>query len=234
VTGDTTFCQGGSVELTSSASAGNQWYKDNTALANATGNTLTVTTAGRYTVTSTSGGITSPFSGGVQVNVNPVPPKPTISWDAVKGMVSSASSGNQWYTDTATAIPGATGTSYKPAGNGEFYRLKVTQNGCGSAFSDRYEYFITATINVGGPGNYLQVTPNPAGDFVSVTYHTTGIGIDAFNAQLFDLNGRMMISTTVASNGGRIDLTKIAHGMYILKLISPNGKINASVPIIKL
>jgi len=235
VIGDTTFCQGNSVKLVSSAAAGNQWYKDNTAISNATGDTLVVTTGGRYTFTTTSGGTTSPFSAGVMVVVNPVPAKPTITWDAVKGMVSSASSGNQWYiTDTATAVTGATGQSYKPTSNGDFYYLKVTQAGCSSPFSDRYEYFITATVNVGPPGNYLEIAPNPVIDFISVTYHTTGIGIAAFDAQLFDLNGKMVLSTTVASNGGRIDLKQIARGMYFLKLFSSDGKINTTVPIIKL
>ncbi|MDP3912635.1 MAG: MBG domain-containing protein, partial [Bacteroidota bacterium] len=46
----TTLCSGGSVMLTSSATTGNQWYKDAVLIAGATNQTYTATTAGSYTV----------------------------------------------------------------------------------------------------------------------------------------------------------------------------------------
>lgn len=47
----TTFCTGGSVVLTSSATTGsNQWYKDGALITGATNQTYTATTAGSYTV----------------------------------------------------------------------------------------------------------------------------------------------------------------------------------------
>jgi hypothetical protein len=42
------------ITLTSSATAGNQWFKDGAAIANATNTTLTVTTLGVYKSTSKS------------------------------------------------------------------------------------------------------------------------------------------------------------------------------------
>ena len=50
------FCQGGSATLTSSAAINNQWYKDGVAISsNGTGQTLTVTQPGLYTVKGTNG-----------------------------------------------------------------------------------------------------------------------------------------------------------------------------------
>ncbi len=63
--GPTTFCQGESVVLTSSASSGNIWSNGG-----ATTNTITVTSSGTYTVTQTVSGCTSPASAAVTVTVN--------------------------------------------------------------------------------------------------------------------------------------------------------------------
>ncbi|MDR0802488.1 FG-GAP-like repeat-containing protein [Fluviicola sp.] len=71
--GSTTLCSGSSVILTSSQSAGNQWYKDGYAVSGATSSTYTATTPGIYTVTYTSGSCTSSPSSGITVTVNQTP-----------------------------------------------------------------------------------------------------------------------------------------------------------------
>ncbi|OQP45001.1 hypothetical protein A4H97_33095 [Niastella yeongjuensis] len=70
----TTFCNGGSVILTSSALAGNAWSNGNT------GQSLPVTASGAFTVKVTDGnGCTSPLSDAVVVTVNSLPAKPVIA-----------------------------------------------------------------------------------------------------------------------------------------------------------
>lgn len=56
VGGATTFCNGGSVVLSSSATSGNQWYRDSTAIAGATGTSYTATQSGNYTLAVTDCG----------------------------------------------------------------------------------------------------------------------------------------------------------------------------------
>ena len=70
----TTFCNGGSVVLSSDALTGNQWYKDGVIIGGATSSTYTATTSGDYTVTVTDCGAssTSAFSITVTVNASPV------------------------------------------------------------------------------------------------------------------------------------------------------------------
>ncbi|WP_133943362.1 hypothetical protein [Epilithonimonas xixisoli] len=53
------FCNGGSVSLTSSVTAGNQWYQNGTAISGATAQTYTTSTPGTYTVIVTSAGCSS-------------------------------------------------------------------------------------------------------------------------------------------------------------------------------
>jgi|GEM_PF-441052 len=100
----TVFCAGGSVVLISSAASGNTWSSGPATAS------ITVSTAGSYTVTQTVGGCISPASAPVIVTVNPNPAAPTITAGGplafcIGGNVvltSSATAGNTW-SNTATS-----------------------------------------------------------------------------------------------------------------------------------
>ena len=68
--GPTTFCDGGSVTLTSSSASGNQWYLNGNPIGGATGQQYVATTSGGYTVTVTANGCTSGPSPPTAVTVN--------------------------------------------------------------------------------------------------------------------------------------------------------------------
>jgi gliding motility-associated-like protein/uncharacterized repeat protein (TIGR01451 family) len=149
ITGGTTFCTGGSVTLTSSAPAGNQWYKNNAIIPGATAPTYTVEESGDYSVKVTLTGCTSPVSTVTIVTVNPIPVKPVVT---IAGettfctggsvtLTSSAPAGNQWYKNNEI-IPGATAPTYVAAESGD-YSVKVTLTGCTSPVST----VITVTVN---------------------------------------------------------------------------------------
>jgi gliding motility-associated-like protein len=73
LSGATEFCEGSSVTLTSSAANGNSWSNG------ATGQAITVSTAGTYTVAvSDNNGCTSPVSDPVTITVHPTPAQPVI------------------------------------------------------------------------------------------------------------------------------------------------------------
>jgi hypothetical protein len=71
--GATTFCQNGSVVLTSSSDENNQWYLDGNILFGSTGKTYTATTSGKYTLKVIVNGCESESSAFVEVTVNPLP-----------------------------------------------------------------------------------------------------------------------------------------------------------------
>ncbi|MEY4011042.1 MAG: hypothetical protein RIT22_166, partial [Bacteroidota bacterium] len=134
----TTFCIGGSVVLTSSATTGNQWYKDAVAISGATAQTHTATVAGTYTVVTTNGyNCPSPASAGVAVVVN-VLPVATINNGIALAFVDctattidlTASGGSAfvWYfspdnTTPFSVLPATTQTIQ--ATNLGFYKVKV-------------------------------------------------------------------------------------------------------------
>jgi hypothetical protein len=73
VSGATTFCQGGSVTLSSSLTSGNQWYNNGNLVSGATSPTYTATVAGVYTVATSSGTCVSSPSNAITITVNPLP-----------------------------------------------------------------------------------------------------------------------------------------------------------------
>jgi hypothetical protein len=100
--GPTTFCTGGSVNLTSSASNGNLWSS------NATTATISVTTSGSYTVTVTDVNGCSSVSTPISVNVSSAP-APTINASATQAcegdvvtITASTSDSYLWSTGATT------------------------------------------------------------------------------------------------------------------------------------
>ena len=148
----TTFCAGGSVTLTSSASSSYLWSTG------ATTRSITVSTAGSYTVQVTdANGCQSAISAATVVTVNALPATPTISTGGnpttfcAGGSVtltSSASSSYLWST-------GATTRSITVSTAGS-YTVQVTDaNGCQSAISAATVVTVNAlpatpTISTGG------------------------------------------------------------------------------------
>ncbi|HKQ08911.1 MAG TPA: ExeM/NucH family extracellular endonuclease [Blastocatellia bacterium] len=165
--GPTTFCQGGSVTLTSSSASGNQWYLNGSPIGGATGQQYIATANGSYTVTVTASGCTSAASNATTVTVNPTPPTPTITPGGPTTfcaggsvtLTSSSASGNQWYLDSSP-IGGATGQQYVATANGS-YTVTVTASGCTSAASSPVVVTVnpippTPTITPGGPTTFCQ------------------------------------------------------------------------------
>ena len=73
------FCEGSHTLLTSSASLGNQWYKDGSPISGATNPTLEVSESGTYTVKVNANGCTSEASADAVITVHPIPVKPDVT-----------------------------------------------------------------------------------------------------------------------------------------------------------
>jgi hypothetical protein len=225
--GDTVFCKGDSVLLVSSLPYSNQWYESGVAIPGANNDSLMVRNGGSYT-NATS---TSEQSNTLLVVTRPVPGKPSITWSATDGMVSSTGVGNQWYTDSpTTAISGAAGPTYKPVTEG-YYLVRVTQDGCVSPFSDKYHYLFNGPATTTSNGNTVKITPNPTFDFITVTIQADTT--DIYTAQLYDMDGQVRLTVSPIVSGNRIDLSRLPAGIYFLKVKGASGKLKSVVRVIK-
>jgi hypothetical protein len=139
--GPTTFCEGGSVTLTSSSATGNQWYLNDNPIGGATTQTYSATAAGDYTAIVTANGCSSVQSTATTVTVDPLPATPTITPATETTLcaggdvtlTSSSATGNQWYLN-GNPIGGATSQQYAATAGGN-YTVTVTSTGCTSPAS---------------------------------------------------------------------------------------------------
>jgi gliding motility-associated-like protein len=185
IIGQTTFCQGDSVALSSSAPSGNLWSN------NETTPSITVTSTGTYTVVDSAGGCVSPPSAPVTVTVHPLPPAPVISGlplafcrgDSVL-LSSSVPAGDLWST-------GATSPSITIYTSGS-YTVTDTANGCVSTPS------IPAVVTVNPIPPAPAITP---GDTVSIcTGSSVVLTSSASTGDLWS-DGESGSSITVSSAG---------------------------------
>jgi hypothetical protein len=202
--GPTTFCSGGSVTLTSSSGAGNQWYLDGNPIGGETSQQYVATANGSYTVVVTESGCPSAASSATVVTVNLIPATPSITPGGPTTfcaggsvtLTSSSASGNQWSLD-GTPIGGATSQQYVATLAGD-YTVIVTQSGCSSSASAATTVTVnptpaTPTITPGGPttfctggnvtltsssaaGNQWSLNGNPIGGETSQQYLATANG----------------------------------------------------------
>ncbi|WP_035717591.1 beta strand repeat-containing protein, partial [Flavobacterium succinicans] len=138
----TSFCAPGSVVLTSSASTGNQWYKDGTIIAGATTSSYTAADSGIYTVIVTQNGCVSVESDQVTVTANVTPSVPTLNatgntiiceGGSVRLHTSSLTD-NIWFKD-GLVIPGVTGSDYIATTTGTYTVESSNTSGCVSGLS---------------------------------------------------------------------------------------------------
>ena len=219
-----TFCNGGSVTLTSNAGSGNQWYKDGIAINGSTGSTLNITTSGSYTVRVTVNGCESAASNAIVVTVNPTPPTPTITAGGAiifcaggsVTLTSNAANGNQWYKD-GVAISGSTGVTYSATTSGS-YTTKATVNGCESPVSNA----IVVTVNPTPP------TPTIAAG-TATAFCTGGSVTITSNAS----NGNQWYKDGVAIGGSTsTTLNVITSGSYTVKATASGCESAASNAIV--
>jgi hypothetical protein len=219
------FCTGDSTVLTSSIATGNQWYLNGTVISGSTGATYTAKTSGTYTVMNNA-----KLSAGVIVTANTVPAKPTISRDVNNNLVSSSSTGNQWYTDTNTVVSGGTQQLFKPLSAG-YYSVKVTQNGCSSIFSDKYYYLVTA-VPILATSSEIKLYPNPVNNYLILSHKLPGV--TNLNIDIVDINGKKLIMKKGLRSGDQIDISNLQSGVYYLKCNNGSVKQEYVLKFVKL
>jgi hypothetical protein len=197
--GSTSFCTGGSVDLTSSAASGNVWST------NATTATITVSTTGNYSVTVTDANGCSSISAPISVNVSNAP-APTISASSTQAcsgdvvtVTSSAADSYLWST-------GDTTQSIQVSATAAIYVTVTNVNACDGVGQ-------SATTNI-----TFTATPTAAGSFTTagnvVTFTNTSTGATSYSWDFGDFTNS---SATAPAHA------YAANGTYTVVLTAING-----------
>jgi len=164
--GPTSFCTGGSVELTSSSATGNVWST------NATTQAITVTTSGSYSVTVTDNNGCSASSSATTVNVSnaPIPTVTASATQACSGEVVTLTSST---ADSYAWSNGATTQSIQVSISGSYTVTTTNADACaGVGASDAVSVTFTAT-------------PTAAGSFTTngniVTFANSSTGANSYS-----------------------------------------------------
>ncbi|MFY8035401.1 MAG: hypothetical protein ACOVMN_12835, partial [Flexibacteraceae bacterium] len=180
ISGEYAFCTGGSTTLTSSSATGNLWSTG------ATTQSITVSTAGNYSVRVIDGSCTSAVSATFDV-FNGTPATPTILGNNIfcaggsTTLTSSSATGNLWSTgETTQSITVST------AGD---YSVRVIDGSCTSA--------VSTTSNV---VNSTPITPTISGNTTINTGGSTVLTSSSATGNLWS-NGATTESITVTTMG---------------------------------
>lgn len=211
---DTTLCDGETLVI--DAGPGFAGYAWNTG---ETTQSISVTQANLYTVTVTDANGCTGWDD-VQVDFYAPVAVPTITQN-LNTLVSSAATGNQWYSVPGGLIPGATGNTYEPGQNGTYYVIVTDSNGCQSAPSPDYIFVFDGIAE--NPGLSFALYPNPTSEVVTIAI-PAGIISGEWHVELFDLNGKVVLhSGNISGDRFRLNAGGMGQGVYYLRVISSNG-----------
>ena len=202
--GSTTFCTGGSVDLSSSATAGNVWST------NATTASITVSSTGNYSVTVTDANGCTSTSAPISVNVSNAP-TPTISASSTQAcsgdvvtVTSSAADSYLWST-------GETTQSIQVTDNATVSVTVTNANACNGVGQSA-----TSTIT-------FTATPTAAGSFTTagnvVTFANTSTGATSYSWNFGDFTNSSAIAPAHAY---------AANGNYSVVLTAINGNCSST------
>jgi hypothetical protein len=197
--GSTTFCTGGSVDLTSSASTGNVWST------NATTSTITVSTTGNYSVTVADANGCASASTPISVNVSNAP-APTISASSTQACSGDVVTVTASAADSYLWSSGETTQSIQVSATAAVFVTVTNVNACNGVGQ-------SATTNI-----TFTATPTAAGSFTSagnvVTFTNTSTGATSYSWDFGDFTNS---SATAPAHA------YAANGTYTVVLTAING-----------
>ena len=202
--GSTTFCTGGSVDLTSSAATGNTWST------NATTTTITVSTTGNYTVTVTDANGCVSASTPISVNVSNAP-TPTISASSTQACSGDVVTVTASAADSYSWSTGETTQSIQVSNTASVFVTVTNANACNGVGQ-------SATTNI-----TFTATPTAAGSFTTagniVTFTNTSTGAASYSWDFGDFTNSSAMAPAHAY---------AANGAYTVTLTAINGNCSST------
>lgn len=173
--------------------------------------------SGNISVTASNGNCIGETSPVLSITVDPTPATPVISHHG-DTLVSSADEGNQWYLE-GVLIPGATGKEHIATISGN-YSVIVTLNNCSSAVSNTILILPVSTMEL---KSYIDISIYPVPSFGVFTLTLKSDKPLLCEIEILNEQGQVVWTNPLIDVSGdfkkEIDLSRVAEGLYLLKLI---------------
>jgi hypothetical protein len=213
---DDEVCEGGTAQLNATGASSFIWDVDTELSSLTIPNPLAAPTSSSwYYVTGTDGnGCENRDS--VFITVNPLPAAAVIV-RLDPNLVSSYSSGNQWYLD-GSPIAGATGQTYSFTQNGNYQVEYTDANGCSSMSA----VFPVTNVGVDELSRFsFSVYPNPLHSGEEINVQSEMI---IASVQLYTVEGKLL-TESVFGNSKQVSLSvpNLSSGVYMLTITWYNG-----------
>ena len=226
--GDTIFCSGGSVVLTSDIANSNQWYKNGALMNGSTGSSLNVTTSGAYSAKSVVLGCQSKASNVIVVQVNSTPAQPFTNWDGVTISTITGYAHYQWFFNDS-AITGSDSNSYRPTQIGR-YKVKVADIvGCSNT-SETFNFLVLGVADIIVGNAKLRWYPNPTRTVLNIDI--INVRSNKLHAELYDVTGRFIKKQLLNKNNNQLSVQGLTAGLYQLLIYNGREKTVVKVMVI--
>jgi len=215
--GPVSFCEGGSVTITSSSSSGNLWSTSETT------QSITVTTTGSYTVSLTDTNGCLATSNPAAITVNPNPAVPIISQNVDTLTSSVTANSYKWYLNSVV-IPGATSQSYQIIISGDYYVTVTSIFGCSTSSA-----VFSATTNgvMESVNNFsFSVFPNPSQGRFNLIWEAQVPGI--YTVEVVNIIGDIVQSESItlpSKSNIVLNLSKSGAGTYFITIDDGSSKV---------
>jgi hypothetical protein len=220
ISGNSSFCAGGSTLLTGSTGGTSQWYRNGVIIPGATSNTYTATLAGVYNLMKTNlNGCSDSAAVGITVTINALPVVTSVS------SISPLCNGNSNGSATVTATGAATlSYSWAPAGGN-----LATASGIGAGT-------YTCTITDGNGCTFAQTVTvtQPAQLVATITSSTTPLcnGDSTATATVAASGGSGSYTYNWSSGGNAATETGLPAGSYVCTVTDSNGCVTTATATI--
>lgn len=222
------FCQGGSVTLTSSANSSNQWYRNLIPIQGATSKTFAATDSGSYAVKVNNNGCLSDVSNTLRFSIKSKPITSAIT-GATSATVGNAetysvqlNSGSTyaWTVNNGTRTPGngpnEVIVTWANFASGSISVRETASNGC---IGDTKTLSVTLSPNTGLPkfdnAFGLVFYPNPVSDKAQLTLKNGSFS--QVHLEVINLLGQTVLTDDIKHvNQHILDVAALPPGMYIL------------------
>jgi len=188
-----------------------QWYYINSPIPNANNTTHTPSNSGFYSVLATNDfGCSTPSEDEIIVVCDDFTPELDLNFDTISYMQSSIFE-YQWFYEQEQML--GLSSSYIIADlEGTYSLVLLDQWGC--KYNSNEVFFSPLSLNNYNQ-NKLSVYPNPASNYLDVMIEGDQ---SIYLIELFDMQGRKVLSQQLLGNINRLDVQYLERGTYVLKM----------------